>query len=143
MSVALPGRSRTIVVAAVLAAAAIGAGRQVWQHVVAERGVRWEPSDARYEALRRDLTGETQAGYLTDERLDRKPSDDGSELATELYQRAQYTLAPVLLRHDDLSPPLVVANLVEPARLEALLTRHHLVLVRRYDAGLALLRHAR
>ncbi len=123
---------------AVCALAAVGLCRSVWFHAVVEARSPREPrSDARYEPARRWLAGSPAAGYVSDEPVDTAPGEVAHLPATKLYQQALYALAPVVLRYGDDRAPLVLANLRDPARLDAVLREHRLRAIAVVGPGLA------
>ena len=131
----------------VAALAAVGLAREVWFHTVAEplgqlpAALREPLSDARYLRLRALLPPGGVVGYVSDEQCDVRPGGAlAHEVGTKLYQQALYALAPLVLRYDDASTPLVMANLADPAKLPALLSKRNLELVAEAGPGVALLR---
>ena len=119
--------------------AAVGLCRSVWFHAVVEARSPREPrSDARYEPARPLLAGIAAAGYVSDEPVDVAPGEAAHPPSTKLYQQALYALAPVVLRYGDDRAPVVLANVRDPARLEAVLREHRLQAVAVLGPGLAL-----
>ncbi len=121
--------------------AALGLGRELYRHVIVERGAHWARVDARYTDLRKALKGTPDIGYVTDEPLEATPGKPGSHAATTLYQQAQYALAPTVVRYDDLSPALVLGNFVNPASAAHVAADHQLTPVRDFGDGVVLYRH--
>ena len=123
---------------AVCALAAVGLCRSVWFHAVVEsRDAREPRSDLRYQRARGLLAGSAVAGYVSDEPVDTAPGEVAHLLSTKRYQQALYALAPVVLRYGDDRAPLVLANLGDPARMDAVLREHHLEAVALLGPGLA------
>ncbi len=123
---------------AVCALAGLGLCRSVWFHAVVEAREPREPrSDLRYQQARTLLAGSTAAGYVSDEPVDTAPGEVAHLPSTKRYQQALYALAPLVLRYGDDRAPLVLANLGDPARLDAVLREHHLQEVALLGPGLA------
>ena len=123
---------------AVCALAAVGLCRSIWFHAVVEaRAPREARSDLRYLPARPFLAGAPSAGYVSDQPIDVAPGGVAHLPSTRLYQQALYALAPLVLRYGDDRAPLVLANLSDPARLEAVLRAHRLQAVAVVGPGLA------
>ena len=124
---------------AACALAAVGLCRSIWFHAVVEaRSPREARMGARYEPVRPLLMGSAAAGYVSDEPVDVAPGEVPHPASTKLYQQALYALAPVVLRYGDDHAPLVLVNLRDPARLEAVVREHRLQAVAVLGPGLAL-----
>jgi hypothetical protein len=129
-------------VAAVALLAAVGLCRGVYFHLVSEplHDPMRAPIDPRYQGLRKLLPPSGEVGYVSDLPVAVRVDQDAGSLGTRLYLHAQYALAPLVLRYDDASAPLVIANLSDPSRLRDLLAQRGLVVVAEAGPGLALLR---
>jgi hypothetical protein len=133
--------SRARLTAAMVALAAAGMLRILWLHFVSEPlhvPVR-APIDRRYEALRR-LVPSGVAGYVSDEPAGVRFGQEGTPEGTRLYLQAQFALAPLVLRYDDASANVVIANLADPARLPEVLRQRGLALVAAAGPGMAVAR---
>ena len=130
------------VVIAVLAI--VGMCRIAWLHFVSEprhEPVR-APIDARYAKVKPFLRP-GRVGYVSDLQPAVRPVSESVTNATpghELYLKAQYALAPVVLRAGDDRAPLVVINLADPRRLDEVLQAHALALVAAPAPGVAVAR---
>ncbi|MFL5308921.1 MAG: hypothetical protein ACJ79H_00570 [Myxococcales bacterium] len=132
---------------AVALLAAVGLAREAYFHLVSEpawhlRDRRPPRSDERYRAVRAALPASGRVGYLSDEPVSARPGvREADEWGTWLYQSAQYALAPVVLVVGEARTELVLANLKEPGRLEAVARAHGLRVEHRFEGGrVALLR---
>jgi hypothetical protein len=98
--------------------------------------------DVRYRDLLRVLPPDPKLGYISN----LTPADvvrlnDASSVQFyEFYFQAQYALAPRVLEHST-RPRYVVANLVDPSRLESLCRLHSLRPIAVFPHGVALLEH--
>ena len=130
--------------------AALGLLREIWFHTVAEpltqlpAAAREPRSDARYEMLAALLPPGGAVGYVSDEIVDTAPGSQASHAqGTKLYQQALYALAPRILRFGDDRATFVIANLLDPSRLDEVVRAHGLALVAVTAPGLALARPVR
>ena len=129
--------------AAILALAAIGLCRAGYFHLAVERHrAPAVPIDDRYRALRAGLPSAGEVGYVSDRRVARLPGEYESSPGTRLYIEAQYALAPLVLKVDEDRAALVVANVADPAALQALLAQRKLRIVAQAGPGVALARPA-
>lgn len=134
-------RERITAVVAVLAV--VGLLRSAWFHFVSEplHDVRRERIDARYASVKALLPPTGEVGYVCDLPMLPWPAGfDDSPVGNGMFERAQYALAPLILRYDDDRAPFIVANLADPANLPELLRRKRLVLVAEPRPGTAVLR---
>lgn len=108
--------------------AVVGLLRIAWFHFVSEplHEPRRPHIDARFAPLRALLPPQGEVGYLSDDPPTARPTDDPSPPGTQLYEEAQFALAPVILRNGDDTAALVVAQVRDPARLEGLARTHGL-----------------
>jgi hypothetical protein len=132
-------RSLTFAVA-VLAAA--GAAREAYFHLWSERisslpaAIREPRPEARYRAVRRLLPASGRVGYLTDVPVSATPAQrPGAEMGTWLYEQAAYALAPIVLAYGDDATEPVLANVVDPGKLDALASEHGLRVKARLENG--------
>ena len=126
---------------AVCALALIGLCRSIWVHALVEpRTPRGPRSDSRYASARPYFANVAEAGYLSDQPVDLAPGELAHLDSTRLYQQALYALSPLVLRYGDDRAALVLVNVQDPARLEAVLGEHRLKLVARAGPGLAVAR---
>jgi hypothetical protein len=117
--------------------------RSAWFHLVAEplHDFKRERIDSRYEAVRPFLPASGELGYVSDERVAiGAPGTEVDASGTRRFHEAQYALAPLLLRYEDDSAALVLANLGDPSRLPEILRVKGLVLVAHPTPEVALLR---
>jgi hypothetical protein len=131
-----------IIPAAVAALSLVGLLRGAYLHFVSEpmhEPVR-ERIDLRYARLKAMLPAGGAVGYVSDLPAARHPSDNPSSPGTRLLEQAQYALAPIVLRYQDVGAPLVVANLDDPGRLQEVAQRYGLAVVVQAGPGLAVLR---
>jgi hypothetical protein len=118
------------VVVAVLAA--VGMARTAYLHFVSEprNDFQRERIDPRYAAVRALLPPSGEIGYVSDEKVAIGPAGiEASAIGNRIYEQAQYALAPLILRYDDASAPIVLANLNDPGKLPALLRERGLTVV--------------
>lgn len=120
----------------------VGLLRGAWFHLVSEplHDPRRAPIDPRYEKLKPYLPRTGEVGYISDEPAAVRLGEDASSIGTRLYLHAQYALAPLVLRYDDATAGLVVANLAEPRNLPVMARREGLVVVAEPEPGVAVLR---
>ncbi len=127
--------------AAVAALATLGIAREAWFHLVSEpvwrlAAVRAPRPEERYVAVRAALPPAGRVGYVSDEPVSVRPSAfESDEWGTWLYQGAQYALAPLILVVGDATSEVVLANVKDPARLEAVAREHGLRIERRFEGG--------
>lgn len=122
--------------------AAIGAVREAWFHLRSEpigtlRASMEEPRPGdRYRAVRRLLPATGRIGYVSDVPVSAAPGErPGAELGTWLYEQAAYALAPLVLVLGDDRTDAVLANLVDPRKLEAVASQHGLRVKARLEDG--------
>jgi len=120
--------------------AAIGFAREAWFHLVSEPvcrlGARGPRAEERYTAVRATLPPAGRIGYVSDEPISVRPGAfHADEWGTWLYQGAQYALAPLVLVVGDASTSIVLANVKDPARLEAVAREHGLRIERTFSGG--------
>jgi hypothetical protein len=130
------------ITAAVAVLAAVGMARTAWLHFVSEprHGAGRARIDPRYAAVRPLLPASGHIGYVSDLPPASRLGEMGDERGTELYIQAQYALAPLVLRPDDSAAALVLANLVEAARLRELAGERRLSVIAVAGPGVAVLR---
>ena len=92
--------------------------------------------DKRFAELRRALPSHGTVGYVTDGPLDR-PLGDGR--VHSVLMIAQYCLAPVILVNST-EPEIVVGDFSSAESGEQVISAQHLVVTRRFENGLCLLR---
>jgi hypothetical protein len=135
---AVPLRTAALAVAAL---AALGIAREAWFHLASEPVWRLAAARARYPehrylAVRAVLPPAGRIGYLSDEPVSVRPGAfESDEWGTWLYQRAQYALAPLVLVVGDANAGVVLANVKDPARLDAVALSHGLRVERRFEGG--------
>jgi hypothetical protein len=126
---------------AVAVLAALGIAREAFFHLVSEPVWRLASGRAprpeeRYLAVRAALPPAGRIGYLSDEPVSVRPGAfESDELGTWLYQGAQYALAPLVLVVGDATAQPVLANVKDPARLDALARSHGLSVEKRFEGG--------
>ena len=127
---------------AIAVLAAVGIAREAYFHLVSEpiwelrSSMRTPRAEERYRRVRAALPGSGRVGYLSDEPVTVRPGAAApDEWGTWLYQEAQYALAPVVLAVGDANTPVVLANLKDANRLEAIAREHHLHIVQRFENG--------
>jgi hypothetical protein len=127
---------------AVVALAVVGICRIAFFHFISEprREPRREAIDPRYQQLRALLPAAGEVGYVSDLPAAIRIGDDAANPGTRLYLHAQYALAPLVLRYGDVRAPRVVANVSDPARLDAVARENHLEVLARAAPGTAILR---
>ncbi len=136
-----PAWTRRRVTAAILALAAVGLGRAAYFHLVVERrSAHPPPIDDRYRALRALLPPAGAAGYVSDRRVARVPSEYERSPGTRMYIEAQYAVTPVILKVDDDRADLVVVNAADPGAVPGLLDRRDLRPVADTGHGVVLVR---
>ena len=127
--------------AAIAALSLVGFLRGGYLHLFSEprnEPVR-ERIDARYQALKALLPPAGPVGYVSDEPAAARPEDNPSSPGTRLYEQAQYALAPLVLRYGDDRAEVVVANLLDPRRLQEVAQSHGLAVAAEAGPGLAVL----
>ena len=92
--------------------------------------------DVRYRDLLRVLPPDPKLGYISD----LVPAGASLAQFCEFYYQAQYALAPRVLELSS-RPRYVVANLVDPSRLEALCRLHSLRPIAVFPHGVTFLEH--
>jgi len=129
--------------AAIAALAAVGFCREAYFHFWAEphyeRPIPGPPIDSDFRALRQMLPPSGEVGYVTDEPVLKSPGSE-FQAAKQHFLQMQYALAPVVLRYDDDRAPLVIANVLDEARLADVLRTHGLVLTAQIGPRTALAR---
>jgi len=125
---------------AVALLAAVGIAREGWFHLVSEPvwrlSARRPRAEERYLAVRAALPAAGRVGYLSDEPVSSRPGElQADEWGTWLYQAAQYALAPLVLVVGDAGTETVLANVKDPARLDALARAHGLRVEQRFEGG--------
>jgi hypothetical protein len=135
----VPLRTAARVVAAL---AAVGVARQGYFHLISEPvwrlPERWREArpEERYRTVRSALPAAGRVGYLTDLPVSTRPGVlESDELGTWLYQQAQYALAPLMLVYGDATTEVVLANMNDPARVDALAREHGLRVAERFHGG--------
>jgi len=131
----VPLRTAAVAVAAL---AALGIAREAFFHLVSEPVWRLSPprAEERYLAVRAALPPAGRVGYLSDEPVSVQPGAfESDEWGTWLYQRAQYALAPLVLVVGDATTEVVLVNVKDPARLDAVALSHGLRVERRFEGG--------
>jgi hypothetical protein len=120
----------------------IGLLRIAWFHFVSEpvHEPRRPHIDARFAELRALLPAQGEIGYLSDDPPTARPTDDPSPPGTQLYEEAQFALAPLILRNGDDTQAMVVAQVRDRAHLEALARAHGLRVAATAGPHLAILR---
>jgi len=128
--------------AAVALLAAVGISRQAFQHLVAEpiqklpQRMREPRAEMRYLAVRAALPPAGRVGYLTDLPVTTAPDrPQPDELGTWLYEQAQYALAPLVLVVGETRTEAVLANVVDPAQIDALAAAQGLRVAERFEGG--------
>ena len=118
--------NRQRLTAAVVALSALGLCRVAYFHFVVEPTEHpLRRIDQELRALVEALPREGEVGYVSD--VPMEGSDhEVDEVAKRSFLQAQYAVAPVILRYDDATLPLVVVELAHPERLEQVLDRRRL-----------------
>ena len=131
------------IAAAIAVLAAVGFCRTAYFHFVAEplheQPIPGSPIDDQFRALLPLLPRAGEVGYVTDEPILMAPGFE-YQGAKQRFLQLQYAVAPLVLRYDDDGAALVVANVADPARLEAVLRAHGLVVVARAGPSTAVAR---
>ncbi|HEY2029350.1 MAG TPA: hypothetical protein VGH20_09090 [Myxococcales bacterium] len=96
--------------------------------------------DARFAKLRVLLPAQGEIGYLSDDPPTARPTDDPSPPGTQLYEEAQFALAPLILRNGDDTRPVVVAQVRDADHLDGLAREHGLRIAVTAGPHLAILR---
>lgn len=120
----------------------VGLLRIAWFHFVSEplHEPRRPHIDARFARLRALLPPQGEVGYLSDDPPTARPTDDPSPPGTQLYEEAQFGLAPLILRNGDDTAALIVAQVRDPAQLDELARAHGLRVAAVAGPHLAVLR---
>jgi len=129
--------------AAIVVLAAVGMCRGLWLHLVSEplHDFRRERIDPRFEQVRPLLPPSGEIGYVTDQPAAIGPSGaDAASPGTRRFEQAQYALAPLVLRYDDVRSAVVLADVGDPGRLDEIAAAKRLVVVAEAGPGLAVLR---
>ncbi len=136
--------TRRRITAAVAVLAAVGMARTAWLHFVSEpsHGAGRARIDPRYAAVRELLPASGRIGYVSDLPPAPRLGEMGDERGTELYIQAQYALAPLVLRPDDSAAALVLANALDPHRVQQLAGERGLSVIAVAGPGVAVLRPA-
>jgi hypothetical protein len=96
------------------------------------RTVPTVPESDRFEEIKNQLPDHGTVGYLSD-------VNPPKQLGAELLYLAEYSLAPLVLEPGT-DRGLVLGNFADPSAAADLVERSGLEIVRRYDAGVLLLR---
>ena len=135
--------SQARLAAAIAALAAVGFCREAYFHFWAEphyeRPIPGPPIDSDFRALRQMLPPSGEVGYVTDEPVLKSPGSE-FQAAKQHFLQMQYALAPIVLRYDEDRAPLVIANVLDEARLADVLRTHGLVLTAQIGPRTALAR---
>jgi hypothetical protein len=126
---------------AIAALSLVGFLRGAYLHLFSEprnEPVR-ERIDVRYGALKALLPPAGAVGYVSDEPAAAHAEDNPSSPGTRLYEQALYALAPLILRYGDDRAQVVVANLLDPHKLQEVARRHGLAVAAEAGPGLAVL----
>ena len=122
--------------------ATVGLSREAWFHLAAEpvwqlpARIREPRPEARYLAVRAVLPRAGRVGYLTDVPVTSSPETRRTgDVGTWLYQQAQYALAPLVLVPGEARTEAVLANVVDPARIDILARTHRLRVAQRFEDG--------
>lgn len=122
------------VATAIAVLSAVGFCRTAYFHFVSEpqreRPIPGPPIDDQFRALLPILPRSGEVGYVTDEPIRMSPGFE-FQGAKQRFLQMQYALAPLVLRYDDDRAQLVVANVADPAHLDAVLRAHGLALLAR------------
>ena len=102
--------------AAIVALAAVGFCREAYVHFWSEprHEPRRPPIDEKLAPLLQIAPRSGEAGYVSDEPIE-------TEAGKRRFLETQYALAPLVLRYGDARAPVVIANVADPSRLDALL----------------------
>jgi hypothetical protein len=128
---------------AAAALALIGLCRSAYVHFVTEPAAhlfRLGPAfDAPYQPSRELLPAKGEVGYVSDLPLLLSPGLEW-QAPKQRFLRAQYALAPLILRYHDDRAPQVLVDAFDPEHLDDLLQRHALEPIARLGPGLLLAR---
>jgi hypothetical protein len=136
------GSWQRVVAPAVAVLALVGIAREAWFHFVSEPAwtlpakVRAPRPEERYRAVRAALPPAGRVGYLSDLPVATRPAERPEyDYGTWLYQQAQYALAPIVLVYGESRTETVLANVLDPAGIDALARAHGLRVVARFHGG--------